>query len=169
VISASGLRGIFFSPWAYRLLRWALAAVFVYAGAVKLSDPAAFASVIARYGMLPEALVPWAALGLPALEVLAGLGLALDLKGSLAAVSLLLALFAGVLWWGVLAGLDIDCGCFSPGELAEHDALRQALYRDLLMLAAAAYLYLWRWQRRGGRAARGWRFVYQTTRKEVHG
>jgi len=154
-------------PWSYPLLRWALGAVFLYAGAVKLADPAGFAEVIARYGLLPPALTPWAAIGLPALEAAAGLGLALDLRGSLGVVAALLLLFAGVLWRGVLAGLAVDCGCFSPGELAEHDALRRALYRDLVMLAAAAYLYLWRWTRRGQRGPAGWRHVYRTTQTEV--
>jgi hypothetical protein len=69
----------------------------------------------------------------------------------------MLVLFAGVLWFGVLKGLEIDCGCFSPAEVAEHDGLRQALYRDLGLLAVAAYLYLWRlWPRLAGLAS-GWR------------
>jgi uncharacterized membrane protein YphA (DoxX/SURF4 family) len=149
------------------LLRWVLGAVFAYAGVVKLLDPTGFAEVIARYGLLPQALTPAAAIGLPALEVAAGLGLALDLRASLSVVAAMLLLFAGVLWWGVLAGLAVDCGCFSPGELAEHDALRRALYRDLIMLAMAAYLYLWRWTRRGQRSPAGWRHDYRTTQTEV--
>jgi len=158
---------LFLSPWLYRLARWALRAVFVYAGAVKLMDPGAFASVIDRYGMAPEFLVPVAALGLPALEVLAGVGLILDLKGSLSVVAALLVMFAVVLWFGALQGLDIDCGCFSSSDLAEHDSLRQALYRDLIMLAMAAYLYLWCWRRRGSRAAVAWRYAYQANSREV--
>ena len=164
---AGGMSRKLFSPWAYHLLRLALAAVFIYAGAVKLMDPGSFASIIARYGLLPTPLIPWAALGLPSLEVLAGLGLVFDMRGSLSVITAMLLMFAVVLWWGVLAGLDIDCGCFSSDELAEHDSLRQALYRDWLMLAAAAYLYLWRWVRRGRRSASGWRHVYPSTRNEV--
>jgi len=168
VLPTSRLAGLFFSPWLYRGLRWALGAVFLYAGLVKLLDPSGFAGIIARYGLLPEPLLPWAALGLPALEVLAGVGLTLDVKGSLSLLTALLLLFAAVLWWGVLAGLDIDCGCFSTSELAEHDALRSSLYRDLMMLAAAAYLYLWRLECHLGRVACGWRYAYSKTRKEVH-
>ncbi len=144
-------------PWAYALPRLALGLVFVYAGAVKLLDPYSFGVVIARYGLLPEPLLWPAALGLPALEVLAGLGLLLDLRGSLAVVSGLLVMFAVVLWFGVLQGLDIDCGCFSSDELAEHDGLRQALSRDLAMLAVAIHLYIWRWRRGPHRDRRGWR------------
>ncbi|MCB2225530.1 MAG: DoxX family membrane protein [Desulfarculaceae bacterium] len=159
----NGLAGLIFSRWSYRLLRWGLAVVFIYAGAVKLMDPGSFANIIVRYGLLPDALVPWAALGLPALEVLAGLGLLVDLRGSLSLISLMLVMFAVVLYWGALAGLEIDCGCFSSDELAEHDSLRQALYRDLMMLGAAAYLYLWRWGRRQVRAESAWRHSYPYT------
>ncbi|MCF8035082.1 MAG: DoxX family membrane protein [Desulfarculaceae bacterium] len=161
MLPAGGLINLIFSRWNYRLLRWMLAVVFIYAGTVKLLDPGAFASIIARYGILPQALVPWAALGLPSLEVLAGLGLAVDLKGSLNTITVMLVLFVVVLWWGVLQGLDIDCGCFSSSELAEHDELRQALMRDLMMLAAAAYLYLWRWECRQGRAECAWRHLFK--------
>lgn len=163
----AGLQNLAFTPWLYRLARWALGAVFVYAGVVKLMDPEGFALVISRYGMAPDFLVPVAALGLPALEVAAGAGLLFDLKGSLSAILAMLVLFAVVLWFGALQGLDIDCGCFNSGELAEHDSLRQALYRDLIMLAVAAYLYLWRWWRRGAREAAGWRHVYQFNSREV--
>jgi uncharacterized membrane protein YphA (DoxX/SURF4 family) len=156
-----------FSPWLYRLARWALGAVFVYAGTVKLMDPGGFATVISRYGMAPEFLIPVAALGLPTLELVAGAGLLLDLKGSLSAIFAMLLLFAAVLWFGALNGLDIDCGCFSSSELAEQDSLRQALHRDLIMLAAAVYLYLWRWRRREAREAVGWRYVYQSNSREV--
>ena len=157
----------FFSPWLYRLARGALGLVFIYAGTVKLMDPGAFATVISRYGMAPDFLIPVAALGLPALEVLAGAGLLFDLKGSLSSIFAMLLMFAVVLWFGALQGLDIDCGCFSTSDLAEHDSLRQALYRDLIMLATALYLYLWRWLRRGAREGAGWRYVYQSNSREV--
>lgn len=139
-------------------MRLALGLVFVYAGVVKLLDVQAFARVISQYNLVPEAWLTVAALGLPALEVLAGLGLLLEVRGSLSAVTCLLLLFAGVLWFGVLQGLQIDCGCFSPAELAEQTGLRQGLYRDLLLLAAALYLYLWRWRRHSRQTARGWRW-----------
>ncbi|MBU4566436.1 MAG: DoxX family membrane protein [Desulfarculus sp.] len=163
----AGAQKWLFSPWPYLLARCALGLVFIYAGTVKLMDPGAFAMVISRYGMAPEFLVPVAALGLPALEVLAGAGLLLDLKGSLSAIFAMLVMFAVVLWFGALNGLDIDCGCFSTSDLAEHDSLRQALYRDLIMLATALYLYLWRWMRREAREGAGWRYVYQSNSREV--
>ena len=166
MLTAGWLKTALLSPWLYRLLRWCLAAVFIYAGALKLADPGGFAAVLARYGLAPPALLPWAALGLPALEVLAGLGLLLDLKGSLSLITAMLLGFAVVLMFGVLAGLEIDCGCFSGEELAEHGSLRRALYRGLTMLAACGYLYWWRMRRQYRCASGGWRQVFhQTNRK----
>ena len=94
--------------------------------------------------MVPEALLVPAAVGLPALELIAGLGLIFDVKGSLSVTLGLLVLFAFVLWFGILKDLDIDCGCFSPDDLAEHNALWSALYRDLGMIGAVLYLFWWR-------------------------
>ncbi|MBU2490287.1 MAG: DoxX family protein [Proteobacteria bacterium] len=127
--------------WAYHLVRLALALVFVVAGAAKISDPKAFAVLISHYGLVPDFLLAPAAVGLPLAEILLGLGLAGDIKGSLAGVSALIVLFLFVLWFGILKGLDVDCGCFSTRELAEHAGLRAALYRDFGFAAMAAFLY----------------------------
>lgn len=130
--------------WLYHLTRLTLALVFIYAGAAKLADPQAFARVISEYGLAPEALLIPAAVGLPLLEILGGAGLLLEMRGSLALVAGLTAMFIGVLWFGVLRELNVDCGCFSAKEAAGRDALLHALYRDLFMLAGAAYLHAWR-------------------------
>ena len=90
--------------------------------------------------LLPLAVV------LSALEIIAGTGLLVDIRGSLALVTGLLLLFVAVLGYGIRMGLDVDCGCFGPDE-PEADAfygLRSALYRDLIVLLAAAFLYGWR-------------------------
>ena len=138
--------------WAYRLVRCSLAAVFLYTGLTKLLAVRAFAVVLSRYGLVPEPLLAPAAVGLPLLEVLAGLGLIFDVRGSLTAITAMLLVFMAALWFGVLQGLEIDCGCYSPGELAEQGSLRRALYRDFVFLAMAGYLY---WARRRFRALAG--------------
>jgi hypothetical protein len=143
--------------WSYLLARMGVGLLFIYAGTAKLLDIHAFGVVMARYDLVPEVLLLPAALGLPLLEILAGLGLIWEVRGSLSLVSALLVLFAGVLWFGVLHGLEIDCGCFAPRDIAEHDSLRQALHRDLALMAVAAYLYLWRWRRGQSPKAHGWR------------
>lgn len=152
------LRDLILSPWTYRLVRWSLGAVFVVAGSIKLADIAGFAEIIARYHLAPAALVPWTAVGLPVLEVLAGLGLMVDVRFTLEAVTGMLGVFAWVLYYGALKGLTVDCGCFSSGELAEHASLWEAFYRDLGLLAAAAFIYFWRRAGRPLLTRTSWRY-----------
>jgi uncharacterized membrane protein YphA (DoxX/SURF4 family) len=131
---------------AYVLVRMALGLVFVVAGALKLSDPRAFAQVIAGYGLLPNGFSGLAALVLPGAEILAGLALALDVRGGLSGVAGMLLLFMAVLGYGLHLGLDVDCGCFAPGdpEAEAYHGLGQALARDAGMLAACLFLHLCR-------------------------
>lgn len=138
------LRHIVISPWTYRLVRASLGLVFVWAGALKLADPEAFAAIISVYDLVPDALLVPVAIGLPVLEVIAGLGMIFDVRGSLGTIFGLLVMFVIVLWFGILKDLDIDCGCFSLSELKEHDTLMSALYRDLVMIAGVLYLLWWR-------------------------
>ncbi|MBA4395380.1 MAG: hypothetical protein C0407_17660, partial [Desulfobacca sp.] len=64
-------------PWVLFLIRLALGLIFVVAGATKLQDPQAFARIISRYDLLPDFLLPVTAIGLPILELLAGIGVIL--------------------------------------------------------------------------------------------
>ena len=125
-----------------RLVRFFLGSVFIYAGLSKLLDPKAFARVLSQYDLIPESLLAPVAIGLPALEFLAGLGLIFAIRGSLSIIFGLLITFVIVLWYGILHNLNIDCGCFSPEEIKGYTSLRHALYRDIVMIAAAIYLYV---------------------------
>jgi hypothetical protein len=132
--------------WTYKVLRWGLGAIFIYAGSAKLLAPEVFAVLIEAYGIVPESLLLPFAVALPVLEVAAGIGLLFDIDGSLAVITGLLVLFVAILGYGIRMGLDIDCGCFGPEDpesMAFH-GLRTTFYRDLLMLAGAAFLYGWR-------------------------
>jgi hypothetical protein len=90
-------------------------------------------------------MLPVVAIGLPALETVAGIALMFDVAGSLAIIFGLLIMFVVIIWYGILSGLNIDCGCFSPEETAGQNSLKRAFYRDLGMIAAAVYLF---WVRR---------------------
>lgn len=138
------MKNILISSWSYRVIRIGLGVLFVWAGWVKLADPQGFAEVISAYALVPESLLIAVAIGLPALEVIAGLGLICDVRGSRGLIFGLLVMFVFVLWFGILKDLDIDCGCFAPADLKQHDALRSAMYRDLGMMAAVLYLFWWR-------------------------
>jgi hypothetical protein len=91
------------------------------------------------------------AIGLPLLELLAGIGLLFEIPGALSAIFGMLLMFCFVLWYGILKDLDIDCGCFSTEELKGQDSLRQALYRDLVMIAVCGHLFLYRLRAKSSR------------------
>ena len=136
---------LFSSPWPQRIIRLLTGLVFIYAGGAKLMDPKSFARSVSAYDLVPEVLLPVVALGLPAIEVIAGIGIIFNIAGSLTAIFCMLVLFVFVLWYGILKDLNIDCGCFSQKELEEHDGLRSAFHRDLVLMAGVVYVYVWRY------------------------
>ena len=135
------LRTILQSRWPDRVIRGVLAFLFIYGGGLKLAEPKAFAATLSHYDLLPEMLLPVVAVGLPALEVIAGIALLFNLPGGLTVITGLLALFVAVLGYGILTDLNVDCGCFGPEEVAGQQSLRQAFIRDLLLIGAASFLY----------------------------
>lgn len=127
-------------------MRLALGVLFLWAAILKLMDLEVFAATIGAFGLLPKPLVGLAAMILPLIELAAALGLILDARGSLAVIFGLLIMFSLILAYGLWLGLDIDCGCYGPGdpEAEAFSSLRSSLYRDLIMLGGVFYLYWWR-------------------------
>lgn len=145
-IHAKKIRNIirqgFAHSWSYRIVRMALAGLFIYGGVVKLFDPKAFAATISAYELVPEALLPVVAVGLPLIEATAGLALAVDRPWGLHLITGLLALFVFVLGYGILGDLNVDCGCFGAEDLDKQAGLREAFYRDLVLIGIVTpYLY----------------------------
>ncbi len=130
------------SPVPYFIIRLALGSIFIYAGFIKLLDPKAFAKAISLYYILPDVLLAPVAIGLPIIELLAGLGLIFNIRGSLAVISALLLCFTAVLGYGIFNNLNIDCGCFSSEEIREQNSLKTAFYRDLIMMGGIFFLFL---------------------------
>ena len=132
--------------WTYKIIRWVLGAIFIYAGGTKLLEPEIFAVLIDAYGIVPEGLIMPVAIGLPLLEVTAGIGLLFDIRGSLALITGLLLLFMVVLGYGIWMGLDVDCGCFGPTdpEAKAFHGLRLSMFRNLVMMAGVFFMYGWR-------------------------
>jgi uncharacterized membrane protein YphA (DoxX/SURF4 family) len=131
------------SRWFHLVIRLIIGAIFIYAGILKLLDPKAFARSISQFDIVPEILLAPVAIGLPAIEFLAGIGLILNIRGSLAVIFNLLIGFILVLGYGIFNDLNIDCGCFSPEEINARNNLKQALFRDLFMIMATCYLYFY--------------------------
>jgi len=138
----SHVKKILLSPLLYYVIRFVLGSIFVYAGFIKLIDPKTFAKAISQYDLVPESMLIPVAIGLPAIELLAGLGLIFAIRGSLSIIFGLLITFVIVLWYGILNNLSIDCGCFSPEELKSYTSLWHAFYQDLVMITAVIYLYV---------------------------
>jgi uncharacterized membrane protein YphA (DoxX/SURF4 family) len=146
------LKEIIMSDWAYRLVRWFYAILFLYAGASKLFDTASFAIVIEAFGVVPESWAMPISVCLPLVEIIAALGLLFDIRGSVNLVAGLLLLFLTIVGYGVWMGLDIDCGCFGPAdpEGKAYAGLRPALHRNIVLLAGILYLYFWHHSRADG-------------------
>lgn len=128
------------SVWLQRLVRWSLGGLFVYAGALKLGDPLAFAIQIEKHGVLPAAWLDPAARLIPLSEIAAGLLTLFNRRGGAETLALLLAVFLAVLSWSWWRGLDVPCGCFSSDDEQHRYGIQLAILRDLVMLAGAALL-----------------------------
>ena len=146
--SQANLSGVdYLCACLYHPLRLALGCLFVYAGFIKLLDPKTFAHAIAQFDLVPDPVLPLLAVGLPALELLAGAGLIFEVRGSLGVITGLLGLFLLALSYAAWMEMDIDCGCFTVTELNAKTGVRHALIRDLFLAAALGFLF---WRRRRG-------------------
>ncbi len=140
------MRFLFSAPMVYRLMRIGLGVVFLYSGLSKSFDLNYFSGVINAFGIIPESLTFPAALSIVALELVLGIGIVLDKRGSLSGILAMLLGFMAVAGYAIYMGYDIDCGCFGPGDPAgtAFSHLRTVLYRDAVMVAGIVYLYIWR-------------------------
>jgi uncharacterized membrane protein YphA (DoxX/SURF4 family) len=121
------------------ILRVILGVIFVYAAWIKLREPwAMFAISIDSYQILPMGAVEMVARALPWFELLLGVLLIAGLwRGvSAAAASLLLAVFFSLMVRALAKGMQIDCGCFGPGERLSW----VTLLRDGALLAGSLFV-----------------------------
>ncbi len=125
--------------YAVLMLRVVLGLVFVYAAYTKLRDPwAIFAMSIDSYKLLPEWGVIAVARTLPWFELLLGAALIIGvgLRYSSVAGAALLGFFFITMAISYARGLQIDCGCFGPGEALGP----KTLLRDGTLVALAIVL-----------------------------
>lgn len=122
------------------LVRIALGAIFLYAGAIKALDPADFADAIANYQLLPGSLVPVVAVCLPWVEMAAGLALVAGKwsRGAALLVGTMMLVFTGALIQAWARGIDLSCGCFGGDAPADWTTL----VRDVIFLAMAAIAFV---------------------------
>jgi uncharacterized membrane protein YphA (DoxX/SURF4 family) len=135
-------------PWISTVARLGLAAVWIVAGSLKVTDLAASARAVNAYRLMPYDAAKVVGAVQPFLEIALGLllliGLAVRLSAAISA--LLLLVFIGGIVSAWARGLQIDCGCFSRGgELAGGRSPEYAweILRDVGFLVLAGIL-LWK-------------------------
>jgi hypothetical protein len=122
------------------LLRLGLGGLFVVSGALKLRDPAAFASEIANYWLLPS-LSGYLAASLPMVELVLGVALlvapAAWRRGAALATAGLLAVFTFAVAQVVVRHIDVNCGCFGSSSGPVND---WTVARDVALFLGACAL-----------------------------
>ena len=124
----------------WRILDFALAGIFIYAGALKAIDPVQFANDIDNYKLLPWPLSVAIAFYLPWLEIFCALGLVFRFlyRGALSILSASIVVFTLATIAAKVRGLDITCGCF--GHASQHWSFPAHLLTNLAILAALVVL-----------------------------
>ncbi|GIH04931.1 hypothetical protein Rhe02_29980 [Rhizocola hellebori] len=132
-------------PWLSTGARAVLAAAFLIAGAIKVTDLDASARAVNAYQLLPWELARFVGVVQPVLEIGVGLlllaGLATRLAAALAAGAMTVFIVGIASAWA--RGLTIDCGCFSRGgalPVGQNPNYAWDIARDAALLALAIYL-----------------------------
>ena len=124
--------------------RLALGGTMLWAGWEKIPEPIFFVQTVHAYDILPGVLATPFAVVVPWIEVVIGLALVLGLwtrESALVSAALLVS-FGVAIGINIYRGAEIDCGCF--GAEGGRDSLPMALLQDLLLLAAALALLIFR-------------------------
>lgn len=122
------------------LLHFFFGGVFVYAGILKVADPMSFLDDVRSFDLLGDPWAAWLSMGLPWLEIFAGLAVMSGFlrSGGLMILNASLVIFLiaiSIAWW---RGIDIRCGCFGHADATSN--YRDLILRDLLLLAAGIVL-----------------------------
>jgi uncharacterized membrane protein YphA (DoxX/SURF4 family) len=130
--------------WLGLAARLVTGGVWIVAGGLKITDPAASTAAVRAYELLPGSLVEPVGVALPAVELVVGLALVVGaLTRGAAAVSalLFLAFIIGIasVW---ARGMEIDCGCFGGGGRREgaSSSYPWEIARDTALFAASVYV-----------------------------
>ncbi|RHW27683.1 DoxX family membrane protein [Nocardioides immobilis] len=130
--------------WLGLVARLVTGGVWIVAGALKITDPAASMAAVRAYELLPGSLVEPVGVALPAVELVVGLALvvgAFTRGAALVSALLFVAFIIGIasVW---ARGIEIDCGCFGGGGPKEDAASSYPweIARDVGLLAASCYL-----------------------------
>ncbi|MGR4065907.1 MAG: MauE/DoxX family redox-associated membrane protein [Vulcanimicrobiaceae bacterium] len=125
---------------AVLIARVLLGAMLVVAGASKVGHAADLAAAIAGFRLLPPALIPPLALGLPYFELMLGAYLIAGLFTRTAAIVACaqFVVYAVAIASAVVRHIPANCGCFGPHDVAPADWPHVAF--DLALAAVAAFI-----------------------------
>jgi hypothetical protein len=125
----------------WRIVAIIIGGLFIYAGVVKVIDPAEFARDIDNYKMLPWQVSVAFGLYLPWVEILCGLALIgrVLYRGGVFILTALMALFIVITIVAKARGLDISCGCF--GHASKYLTFTWHLALDFLLLGGLVVLW----------------------------
>jgi len=141
LLFAKGRRALSLGLCLESSARVVVGGVFVYAGAMKLCDVAAFRELLSRYGMLPEFALGFVSVALPAFECVVGALLVFSrwVRISAAVISAMLVVFVVALAQAGVRGLDVSCGCFGGSSFAS-GGVWEAVVRDIVLLVPSMCL-----------------------------
>ena len=133
----------------WRILDFAVAGIFIYAGALKAIAPVQFASDIDNYKILPWPVSVALAFYLPWLEIFCALGLVFRFlyRGALSILSASIVVFTLATIAAKVRGLDITCGCF--GHASQNWSFPSHLATNLAILAVLLALFFAHVRKRG--------------------
>ena len=114
--------------------------LFIYAGIVKAADPQSFLDDVRSFDLLRDPWSAWLAMGLPWLEIFAGLAVVTGFfrPGGLLVLNAALIAFLGAIGIAWYRGIDIRCGCFGHADATSN--YRDLILRDLLLLLGGIVL-----------------------------
>src|SRR5438552_4233450 len=126
----------------WRVLDLIIAAIFIYAGVLKVRDPVQFAHDIDHYKILPWPISVALAFYLPWLDIFCVLGLVFrrQYRGALSILTVLIAIFIIATVAAKVRGLDITCGCF--GHASQHWNFPAHLGFDSVLFGLVIFLLL---------------------------
>jgi len=126
------------TSWVTGLLRLLVGGAFVFAGALKIADPAKFALDVGNYRLVPHEFINVIAILLPWIEVVAGAFVlaGIWLRDAALVITAMTVMFMLVILSALARGLNIECGCFGTVGGKHVGLVNLALDATLFSLAA---------------------------------
>ena len=130
------------TEWLAVPVRWYLGVLFVGACVHKIAEPASFALDIATYDILSLAAINLMAIGLPWIELIAGVMLIVGwrVRGSSLVITGMMLVFLVALCIALTRGLDMSCGCFASQGAEDDPISRMTVLRDLVWMGLCIFV-----------------------------